>query len=130
MQNKNLFTQYIYIIMKYLFMIVVIILIVILLCNKSKNDKENFSTCLNCSYLDERECGSCSNCGFCISPDGSGECVPGDVNGPYFKSDCMIWKHPQQFRYYTPRFYGRYFHQGWNHPRYTRRRTWKRGCQQ
>lgn len=87
-----------------------IILIIIFLYNKLTKNNENFTSCANCGYFDELECGSCPTCGFCIAPDGSGECVPGDINGPYFRSDCMIWKHPHQFKRYLPRFYGRRFH--------------------
>ena len=93
--------------MTYLYVSVIIVVIILLFC---KSISENFSGCMNCGYADELECGNCSNCGYCISSGGKGECVPGDVTGPYFRDDCAIWKHPDQFRYYSPRFYGRQFH--------------------
>lgn len=57
------------------------------------NTKEYFkmTKCQQCSYLSKLQCLSCSNCGYCINRDGTSECVSGDVNGPYFKSDCSSW---------------------------------------
>ncbi len=49
--------------------------------------------CKSCGNYGMNKCGSCANCGYCISPNGSGECVDGDQNGPYFRKDCIGWKY-------------------------------------
>jgi len=63
---------------------------------------ENFSInshyCNNCGHRDRYSCGICTNCGFCESED-SAECIPGNRNGPFFRKDCLNWKHGRPFRY-------------------------------
>ena len=93
--------------------IIIIAIILFILWNICDVSQENFfpyhADCRNCGYLDKIQCGRCLNCGWCINESGKGMCVPGDARGPYFKSDCVIWRHPSQFHRYRPRFYGRYF---------------------
>ena len=90
--------------MNYLY-IIILIFVIIFLYNDSSQEQFNINKCLNCGFADELECSNCLNCGYCIAPDGSGECIPGNVKGPFFRRDCMIWKHPDQYKYYLPRFY-------------------------
>lgn len=52
--------------------------------------------CANCGELDRARCGECADCGYCYTPNGTGECVPGDENGPYFRADCV------EYEYRTP----------------------------
>lgn len=58
----------------------------------------------------------CGNCGYCYSVYGNEQCVPGDVNGPYFRKDCYRWVYRdpstcgyRRYQYNTqPRMYGWY----------------------
>lgn len=66
-----------------------------------KDDIEGFSvysSCRNCGKLGERRCGDCPSCGWCVSDNGYGECVPGDANGPYFRQDCVDWQHMSNYK--------------------------------
>ena len=49
--------------------------------------------CSACGELNRRQCNNCTNCGYCITPNGNGECVPGDSNGPYFREDCVAYEY-------------------------------------
>ena len=49
--------------------------------------------CTECGDRGRADCNNCSNCGYCITPDGHGECVTGDANGPYFREDCIAYEH-------------------------------------
>ena len=40
-----------------------------------------------------------SNCGLCMK-DGKIECIPGDVQGPFFKEDCQGWMHTNYYDRY------------------------------
>ena len=64
---------------------------------------ENFGGyCSNCGYHDGFSCGTCINCGYCLTPDGVGECIPGDQRGPYFRSDCQGWRYGIPLSYVGP----------------------------
>lgn len=54
--------------------------------------------CGGCGYFNRRECSSCTNCGYCTTIDGNGECVPGDNFGPYFRKDCADWEYTDPYR--------------------------------
>ena len=92
---------------------IILLIIIVIIFTLCQNQKESFipyrRSCRNCSYLGKRKCGTCLNCGWCINSDGKGECVPGNAYGPYFRSDCIIWRHPHRFHRFRPRFYGRVF---------------------
>jgi hypothetical protein len=104
-------------------LVCIIIIIVIALYYFIINKKEeNFYTrspllnftpyytgCKTCKGLDKESCGFCLNCGWCINKNGQGKCTPGDSNGPHFKNDCYIWRHPDRFHRFKPRFAGRKF---------------------
>ena len=49
--------------------------------------------CDNCGDLGRYDCNDCVNCGYCYTPDGYGECVPGDINGPFFRKDCTAYEY-------------------------------------
>jgi len=52
--------------------------------------------CPNCGKRTQWQCSECGSCGWCVTPDGYGECVPGDQRGPYFRQDCLSWQyHPR-----------------------------------
>ncbi len=57
--------------------------------------------CPSCSWRSKSSCSNCTNCGYCITPSGFGECVPGDSNGPYFKDNCMYWNYGDSNYSYT-----------------------------
>ena len=87
----------------------VIILIVVGFSNKNKNNvTEGFtmSDCPNCGKRNKMDCFQCSECVWCITPGGYGECVPGNSNGPYFRKDCVKWySQPdpvEDYQYYLP----------------------------
>lgn len=77
---------------------VVLILVVLYLAMTTK-DEESFIVysypkyCSACGQLDRYRCNNCVNCGYCYTPNGNGECVPGDGNGPYFREDCVAYEH-------------------------------------
>jgi hypothetical protein len=101
-----------------------------------KNKKENFNSlgtyykryCPGCSYLTRRDCSSCSNCGYCITAGGHGECVPGDQNGPYFKKDCLYYEYTNPYYvypyYYTMPYYSNYYNR-WKRNNYHRGHGYK-----
>lgn len=73
----------------------------------NKNITEGFmSPCPNCGKRNKMQCFQCSDCGWCVTSGGWGECVPGNENGPYFRSDCAAWQyHPHPIhdsQYYQP----------------------------
>ncbi|MBA43174.1 MAG: hypothetical protein CMF62_04085 [Magnetococcales bacterium] len=75
---------------------VIVLLIVSYVILNNNESIEGFSGvryCGECGYRSRRKCGSCLDCGFCITSEGYGECVSGDENGPYFRSDCAIWEY-------------------------------------
>lgn len=84
------------------------------------------SYCQNCGYLGAYKCGTCTNCGYCVSSSGVGECVPGDVTGPYFRQDCVGWNYgipyvrPVTYVSTTP-WYDNYSPWAWNVPKHVRR---------
>lgn len=49
--------------------------------------------CGECGGKGRISCNNCENCGFCVTPEGNGECVTGDANGPYFREDCIAYEH-------------------------------------
>jgi len=93
-----------------LFWIVVVIIVLLFLstqCN-TKSGAENFYTyngyyksyCPSCGWRSRYSCSKCNNCGYCITPSGYGECVPGDSSGPYFRDDCLYWEFGDPYYYY------------------------------
>lgn len=77
-------------------LVLVLIVIVYLIIN-SRNDIEGFTGgpnglqyCEDCNRRGKKglgACLSCTNCGWCVDPNGYGSCVLGDYTGPYF-ADC------------------------------------------
>ena len=54
------------------------------------NRMRGFRSCGDCNTVGKKgidKCLSCTNCGWCIDPNGYGSCVQGDFTGPYF-ADC------------------------------------------
>ena len=56
--------------------------------------------CPSCGWRSRYSCSKCTNCGYCISASGRGECVPGDSSGPYFRDDCMYWEYSDPYYNY------------------------------
>lgn len=71
-------------------------------------EKEGFYTyygyykkyCGSSGWRSRSSCSKCTNAGWCISPGGYGECVPGDSKGPYFRDDCQYWEYGDPYYYY------------------------------
>jgi hypothetical protein len=88
--------------------ITIIILCIILLSIPTRCVKEGFHPhlqvykryCSSCGTKSRANCSSCTNCGYCITSDGRGECTPGDSQGPYFREDCAVWRYGEL--YYNP----------------------------
>ena len=49
--------------------------------------------CSSCKWKSKSSCDSCTNCGYCVTADGYGECVAGDSSGPYFREDCAYYSY-------------------------------------
>ena len=86
--------------------------------------------CADCGLNNRVGCSNCVNCGYCITPSGYGECVPGGPNGPYFRRDCIDYKYQEPIsnwgwpNYYWPNpFYG--WFNGW--PNYWPNSNYYRG---
>lgn len=61
--------------------------------------------CSSCGWKSRYSCSNCINCGYCITPYGYGECVPGDSKGPYFREDCLAWEYAPFPFYHRPFVY-------------------------
>lgn len=75
---------------------------------------EGFSRyCGSCGHKSELTCSDCVNCGFCITSNGHGQCVPGDERGPYFTEDCVKWYHDYlpyfKHHVFPPLYFNRYY---------------------
>lgn len=51
----------------------------------------NYCDCNNYSYS-PGQCLSCANCGLCLNSNGQTRCVQGDINGPIFEIDCILYR--------------------------------------
>jgi hypothetical protein len=113
-------------------MIILAIIIISVLKNVFHENEKFTNYCSQCGYLGDVDCASCINCGTCIASNGAKECVPGDVNGPYFRKDCSQWyynsipwyRHPNMWvNNYLP-YYWPYYRRG--NRTYDRRRRYGR----
>ena len=84
------------------------------------------NTCNTCDYKSKLECSSCKNCGYCYKNnevDSYGNCVVGDMNGPYFENDCSKWEYAgnillsQSSPYYYPTSHYQYNEPSYRHYR-------------
>jgi len=88
--------------------------------------------CKDCGYMNSFECGNCTNCGYCITSDGRGSCVPGDAGGPYFASDCAEYQYGPNYNGIYPylRYLSYPFHRNYrsDYPRrnWSHTRPWYR----
>lgn len=86
--------------------ILILALLIIAVINNAKlltnsDIKEGFYTyygyykkyCPSCGWRSRQNCSKCTNCGYCITASGHGECVPGDSSGPYYRNDCMYYEY-------------------------------------
>lgn len=81
--------------------LIFLIILLIWLCRNNRR-REGFydltslgCTCGDCYYKKPRECLSCGNCGICIRGPYA-TCVPGDVEGPFFREQCEKWMYKDQ----------------------------------
>lgn len=49
--------------------------------------------CTECETRSPYNCKNCINCGLCYNENGYVQCIPGDINGPYFREDCTYWQY-------------------------------------
>ncbi len=95
-----------------IFIIFIASLMVLLMTNCKSNSSKNvegFYTnygyykryCPSVGWRSRYSCAKCVNAGYCITPNGTGECVPGDSSGPYFRRDCQYWEYGDPY-YYIP----------------------------
>lgn len=120
------------VVLLWVFIIAVIFMTTYNKCGKSgsSDDKvEGFYTypgyykkyCGSCGWRSRKSCSNCTNCGYCITPSGYGECVPGDSSGPYFREDCQYWEYGDPYDFYpyshvypTVKTYNNYPFHRWN----------------
>ena len=96
------------IVLFWLLILTVILLSVPTKCNLGNSEVEAFTNyygyykkyCGSCNWKSKRSCGKCLNCGICTTANGYSECVPGDAQGPYFRSDCAFWEYGDPETYY------------------------------
>jgi hypothetical protein len=79
--------------------LILIAIMVFLFLVYSYKNKENFSYCSDCNHKSYNKCINCTNCGICITNDGSKYCEHGDANGPFNRKDCYIWHHGWRNQY-------------------------------
>jgi hypothetical protein len=80
--------------------LILVITIASILVNYYDVATEGFSGlsyCDDCGYRSRWECSDCIDCGYCISEYGDGECVSGNEDGPFFRSDCAIWEYGKPY---------------------------------
>ena len=87
----------------------------------------NVKYCNNCNEMGKNDCSECIDCGYCYDENGAGECVPGDINGPYFREDCY------NYEYRNPMYYDNgltytYLHDHWNSNRHNSRYCGRHPC--
>lgn len=84
--------------------------------------------CKSCGEKSRGGCNNCVNCGYCLTPNGHGECVTGDENGPYFREDCVDYEYNNPiFSYISSWFYplwrnNRYYYDIRGYPKSTYKR--------
>ena len=68
--------------------IMVVIVVVGLLYQVEDPVTEGFMAgeCPNCGKRDKLHCFECSTCGWCVTPNNYGECIPGNQEWPFFPS--------------------------------------------
>lgn len=123
--NKDKISEYVFVV--FVTAVILIVACIIVSSNDDFSDldeethKENYVVyserdkwrCKECSGLNRINCGNCANCGFCYDYKGKGTCVPGDQNGPFFRSDCVDYEYISPI-YYTDVYPGwSYFYDGY-----------------
>ena len=135
--------------------VIAVVVVVVVYFMQEQNTKvldENFGMyCPDCNgndWMGESDCFNCSNCGWCIDPNGNGSCARGSMYGPLFK-DCRSWYYNGQCMwgpqcgyqgpiyydntYWNTPWYTNWWYWGWGGPRrryrrhHRRRRPWRRG---
>ena len=78
--------------------ILVVIIGIIIICFNCES-KEHYTQyrypkyCKSCGEKSRSKCNNCVNCGYCLTPNGYGQCVTGDEKGPYFREDCVDYEY-------------------------------------
>lgn len=132
--------------MEYLVSLCVIAIVVVIgmAFMQNENNKVMDDTfgvyCPDCNrndWMGETDCYSCTNCGWCIDPNGNGSCGIGNASGPLFK-DCRSWYYNGQCMwgpecdyvgpiyydndYWDTPWYSNWWYWGWGGPRRRYRR--------
>lgn len=64
--------------------------------------KEHFEHCGDCGKKSRDVCKNCIDCVYCETPNNEFECIPGDMKGPSFRTDCKSWEYaPKNYGYNT-----------------------------
>ena len=95
-----------------LLIIIVVLLVLYWIVNTYQANLEGFQSgwdlnwvgnlSKDCYKLNKRDCMKYANCGLCME-NGQSKCVPGDVQGPYYKETCDQWVHTD---YYDRHIFG------------------------
>ena len=92
----------------WIFVLAIVMLSIPMSCNKKTTEGFDMYPyysrryCPSCEFRGRGSCSMCLNCGYCIKADGTGRCLPGDSNGPYFAEDCAYWTYGQDNEFYYP----------------------------
>ena len=85
-------------------LILIIFIILYLIQIEEKSLKEHFQwdplwvgkTSSNCYEESNKDCLKYSNCGLC-SNGSQKQCIPGDVDGAFFKEGCQRWEYANYY---------------------------------
>lgn len=98
--------------------IIIVVLIISIRNSKSKEKQEPYVVytitakkyCSQCGGLGRGLCSECTNCGYCLNADGTGECVSGNANGPFNGDNCF------DYEYTSPQYYTGVYPDYWYYP--------------
>lgn len=76
-----------------LYVVTFVIIIIDLYYHRTIDEGFMSGPCPNCGKRSKSQCFTCGTCGWCVTPNGYGECVPGNKYGPFFRQDCVNWQY-------------------------------------
>jgi hypothetical protein len=76
--------------------IITFIILCFITFNQTNKNKENFNEqtgrfCMDCMDKTFNQCTQCFNCSWCVDKWGNGNCIGGDINGPYNAEKCALY---------------------------------------
>ena len=78
---------------------IIFLLLLLIFFSRNKNRESFYASkfsgryCSGCGSKNRHKCSKCVNCGYCIPTNAPPSCVPGDVQGPYFREDCYHYEY-------------------------------------